>query len=306
MGCGPIEVTLDSSRAQGPAPRMPHLSLRRRRPLAADPAPRLVRLGLRARRPPGRRAARAAARPACARRPARTRGSAPAEGIGRPSSAARGAPRRGRAGRARPRTLGVRRVVADRAGEPGERERLLGVAAAERAAHGRHQVGDDALEQRVQRARGPGRRPALGGSSPSSSRSICAARDRAQRLGRPARPAAHSAASATAEMSGSPYGESLAHTICAGGPGEQRDQVGRVPPRGVDEQVRVLGHHLPQPREVGDRAWARIIRASGNSPRGARCPAPSAGIPRPAWISTGTRRSWATRDELAHARLRAA
>ena len=34
---------------------------------------------------------------------------------------------------------------------------------------------------------------------------------------------------------------------------EEGDEVGRVPPGGVDEEVRVLGHQPPEPGEVGDR-----------------------------------------------------
>ena len=41
-------------------------------------------------------------------------------------------------------------------------------------------------------------------------------------------------------------------------------------------------------------AWARISRASVNSPDSRTVSCPSAGMPRPAWISTGTRRSCAS------------
>ena len=64
------------------------------------------------------------------------------------------------------------------------------------------------------------------------------------------------------------------------------------------------GSTLPQPREVGDRGVGEDqprVRELGR--QRAPCRGPSAGIPRPAWIRTGTRRSWATRDDLAHARL---
>ena len=41
-------------------------------------------------------------------------------------------------------------------------------------------------------------------------------------------------------------------------------------------------------------AWARISRASGNSLESSTVSRPRAGIPRPAWIRIGTRRSCAT------------
>ena len=54
--------------------------------------------------------------------------------------------------------LGVRAVLADGAGQPGQCDRLLGVAAAEGAADRLVEVRDGALEQRVERLARPGRR----------------------------------------------------------------------------------------------------------------------------------------------------
>jgi hypothetical protein len=47
-----------------------------------------------------------------------------------------------------------RAVVADRGGQPGQRDRLAGVAAAERPPDGGHQMRDDALQRQVQGACG--------------------------------------------------------------------------------------------------------------------------------------------------------
>ena len=60
-------------------------------------------------------------------------------------------------------------------------------------------------------------------------------------------------------------------------------------------------------RQIQDRsqipAWARIRRASGNSPASSTACRPSAGIPRPAWIRTGSRRSLRQRDDVADLRV---
>ena len=76
---------------------------------------------------------------------------------------------------------------------------------------------------------------------------------------------------------------------------EQGEQVARVPPGGVEEEVRVLGHLPPEPGEVGDPAWARTIgqRADGARPA-RRSSCPNEPTPTPAWIRTGARASAAT------------
>ena len=73
---------------------------------------------------------------------------------------------------------------------------------------------------------------------------------------------------------------------------EERVHVGGVPPRGVDQQIRMRRELAPEPGEVRDGARERgsAARRPNSLASSSEC-RPSAGIPRPAWIITGSRRS---------------
>ena len=126
------------------------------------------------------------------------------------------------------------------AGEAGQRDRLGRVALGEGAADRGQQVRADALHPRVERGRsGPAagrRRP--GPRRPGRARS---GRRRSRRSPRGRdRPRARSAGGQAAELTGCPVGRVAGPDDLPGRhQAEQRHQVGRVPPGGVDEQVRV-------------------------------------------------------------------
>ena len=96
-------------------------------------------------------------------------------------------------------------------------------------------------------------------------------------------------------MIGSPYGESDAQTMCDGSTSEKSAMWSAGFHHAVS--MKTFGWsgrtcHSHARSEIA--AWARIRRASGNSLESSTVSRPKAGIPRPAWIRIGTRRSCAT------------
>ena len=142
-----------------------------------------------------------------------------------------------------------------------------------------------------------GRRPS---SRPSAlSRSIPRRRSSPAPLTRAARANTLSAAS------GSPYGMSEAHRICSGGTSESRlSWSSGVQVELSKKMFSTLRASLPMPACATIAACARISEASGC--RSATCPSSSGmpgGRPRPAWMSTGKRRSCASAKTASRLRI---
>ncbi len=149
--------------------------------------------------------------------------------------------------------VGVRAVLADRAGEPGERDRLLRIAVGEDPAERGREVRDDTLEQRVEGPRAQRRRPGVERLVARERPLQLPPGDRPQRLR--AEPGLQRAAQVQHRRRQRQAVRRVARPqhVRRRREREQRDQVGRRPPRGVDEQVRMLRQHPPEPGEVGDR-----------------------------------------------------
>ena len=146
------------------------------------------------------------------------------------------------------------------------------------------QVRDDAVEQRMQRRAptAPGASPTHSGSSPATSRAICPPMIERSASSQTPACSAQRACDHAASI-GSPYGESLAHTICDGATSE-------------NSAIRSAGfHHAVSMKTFGCSgstchsharseiaACARMSRASGNS-------ADSSTVSRPARGSRGPR-----------------
>ena len=234
------------------------VDVRRRRPLAADPALRLVRLGLRARRVRGVGQRRAAGTSGVRATISANTSRRAAGGDRAPSSRRRRGARRNRSSRLEHggEQLGVRR----RRRRP---RRRAGRARAARRSRRARTSGPSRRGRCVttRSSSGSSGRGGVPGAGPSVER--VAAREHALDLAarrssaaprRRARPAAPSAACMTADVSGSPYGESLAHTMLPGGQSVNRAIMSAGSHQAVSmQQVRVVGQHAPQPREVGDR-----------------------------------------------------
>ena len=117
------------------------------------------------------------------------------------------------------------------------------------------EVGDDALEQRVERAlRRPGRRAEVERVLAVEHALDLRAHHAAQLLGAQPRLQRQPQRLRRADQRPAVGRVARPHDVAGRAEREHREHVGGRPPRGVDEQVRVVGQLAPQPREVGDRA----------------------------------------------------
>ena len=170
-------------------------------------------------------------------------------------------------------------LVGHVAGQPGQREHLGAVAAAHRGDRAQHEELGDAVEQHVRRPlaladRGSG---GLQRSSPAASRSACS--EAIERICSGGQPGLEGGAEHERRRHRvAPYGASLANRIWPGGTSE--NSVARS--AGIHQAVSNsrLGWSGAT-RQIQDRsqmpAWARISRASGNSPASATACAPERG-----------------------------
>ena len=189
----------------------------------------------------------------------------------------------------------VRRVLPDRAGQPGERDHLGRVGARRTAPQGRRRWVTTRSSSGSSAARlGPGARAGVERGLAGRARAPAGRRrSRAapRRRARPARAAQvataddRAARRASRSPTGSgPAGASVNSAIRSAG----FHQAVSMKTFGWSGSTR----HSHARSEIA--AWARISGASGNSPVRRTVSRPSAGMPRPAWMRIGTRRSCAS------------